>query len=511
MNNETNTTHDFAIPQKQSASGIIVLFVNSLQKTVRAIFIPILLIIIKSKDSGNLTAIIVTGSILLVLILAVVTYLRYQKFSFFLDEEKQEFVINEGIFNKSTLSIQLSKIQQVNINQSLLQQIAGVYSLEIDTAGSEKKEANIKAIDHITAIQLKQRLLSGASVREGLSPEFESSAQQDIASVPFLNLSIPTLLKVGITTNYVASFVLLGGFILGLIQLFKDYTSAFDIENSRIEQVLDHGFSFLSICVLILMALLLVLATNVIRTLIKYFNFQISRQKNALAISSGLFTRKNVLLKPNKVQLSAYSQNFFQKKFNLLNIKIKQATYETADKEENKKTDIEIPGCDETERDEVLKMIYQQVPPAGIALIPNYRFIFLQIMLWIVIPALISLSIGLVFRPPFRQYLALIIPYIVVVLTMLYFEFKRHRLYVNEDFIIKRSGIWDVEHEIIEPHKIQAITAKQYFWHKKADVGHLILHTAAGLIHFKYGNYTKIKRMINFWAYKIESSKKDWN
>lgn len=503
--------HDFSVPQKQSASGIIVLFVNSLQKTVRAIFIPILLVIIKSKDSGNLATIIITGSILLVVILAIVTYLRYKKFSFFLDEEKQEFVINEGIFNKSTLSIQLGKIQQVNINQSLLQQIVGVYSLEIDTAGSEKKEANIKAIDHVTAVELKQRLLSGASVHEGLTPGFESSVQQDVTSAPFLNLSFPTLLKVGITTNYGASFVLLGGFILGLIQLFKDYTSAFEIDNSKIDQVLNRGFSFLSICVLIVLALFLVLATNVIRTLIKYFNFQIAKQKNALAISSGLFTRKNVLLKPNKVQLSAYTQNFFQKRFNLLNIKIKQATYETADKEENKKTDIEIPGCDATERDEILKMIYQQIPPKGIALIPNYRFIFLQIMLWIVIPVLVSLSIGLVFHPPFQQYLTLIIPYIPVVLAMLCFEFKRHRLYVNEDFIIKRSGIWDVEHEIIEPHKIQAITAKQYFWHKKADVGHLILHTAAGLIHFKYGNYTKINRMVNFWCYKIESTKKGWN
>jgi|GEM_PF-190600 len=511
MNKDNITQQDFSLPQKQSASGIIVLFVNSLQKTVRAIFIPILLIIFKSKDSGNLATIIITGSILLVVILAIVTYLRYQKFSFFLDEEKQEFVINEGIFNKSTLSIQLNKIQQVNINQSLLQQIVGVYSLEIDTAGSEKKEATIKAIDHLTALALKQRLLSAASLHEELSPNNKTVGQPDIANTPFLNLSIPTLLKVGITTNYGASFVLLGGFILGLIQLFKDYTSAFEIENSRIDQVLDRGFSFFSICVLILMALLLVLVTNVIRTLIKYFNFQIARQKNALAISSGLFNRKNVLLKPNKVQLFAYSQNFFQKRFNLLNIKIKQATYETADKEENKKTDIEIPGCDASERDEILKMIYQQVPPTGIKLIPNYRFIFLQIMLWIVVPVSISLSIGLIFHPAFRQYTILTIPYIVVVTTMLYFEFKRHRLYVNEEFIIKRSGIWDVEHEIIEPHKIQAITAKQYFWHKKADVGHLILHTAAGLIHFKYGNYTKINRMVNFWTYKIESTKNDWN
>lgn len=508
MEKETTLQQDFSVPQRQSAAGIIVLFINSLQKVVRAIALPILFIIIKSKDSAQLTAIIITGSILLIVILAIFTYIRYQKFSFFLDEKKQEFVINEGVFNRSTLSIQLNKIQQVNISQSLLQQVVGVYSLEIDTAGSEKKEASIRAIGHTAALELKQRLLSKDQLYEGASNS-ETIDQQP--ATPFLNLSIPTLLKVGITTNYGASFVLLGGFVLGLIQFFKDYTSAFEIENSAVDQVLERGFTFFSVCVLILLALVLVLVTNIVRTLVKYFNFLILKQNDALAISSGLFTRKNVLLKPNKVQLSAYSQNYFQKKFNLLNIKIKQARYDTADKEEHKKTDIEIPGCDEAERNEILKMIYRQIPASGITLIPNYRFIFLQVMLWIVIPVLIFLGAGLMFQTPFRPYLIIALPYAILVAILLYFEFRRHRLYVNQDFIIKRSGIWDVQHEIIEPHKIQAITAKQYFWHKKADVGHLLLHTAAGIIHFRYGNYTKINRMVNFWAYQIESTKKSWN
>lgn len=511
MENENNMSHDFSVPQKQSASGIIILFVNTLQKTIRAIAIPILLIIIKSKDSGNLSTIIVGGSILLITILAIITYLKYQKFSFFLDEDKQEFIINEGIFNKSTLSIQLRKIQQVNINQSLLQRITGVYSLEIDTAGTDQKEASIRAIDHRTASALKLRLMSRTQSPELIS-ESEDEARRNIeAPSPFLDLTIPTLLKIGITTNYGASIVLLMGFALGLIQLFKDYTSAFDIEESQIDQILNRGFSVISLCILLFAAVVLVLVTNVVRTLIKYFNFRISRQKNTLAVSSGLFTRKNILLQPNKVQLSAYSQNFFQKKFNLLNIKIKQASYEVADQTENKKTDIEIPGCDQAERDEILKLIYKEIPARGIELMPNYRFLFLNVMLWIVMPIMIFISIGLGLQPSFRPYFAFVPLYLVLCVVLIYFEYKRHRLYVNEGFIIKKSGIWEVEHEIIEPAKIQAITSKQYFWHKKANIGHLTLHTAAGLIHFRYGDYAKINSMINFWAYKIESSGKGWN
>jgi putative membrane protein len=154
-------------------------------------------------------------------------------------------------------------------------------------------------------------------------------------------------------------------------------------------------------------------------------------------------------------------------------------------------------------------MIFDQIPEKGIELSPNYRFIFLQIMIWVVFPISILLIATAIHHPLSRHFI-FAVPYILIVTTMLYFEFKRHRLYAHENFIIKKSGIWDIEYEVIEPHKIQAITAKQYFWHKKANIGHLIIHTAAGVIHFRYGNYTHIRQLVNYWLFKVESSKKGW-
>jgi putative membrane protein len=503
---------NFSKPQKQSATGVIIMFVNGLQKVIRAIALPIIFIIIKSKGAYQIELIL--GIALLVsVLLALYAWLSYHNFSFFLDEDKQEFVINEGVFNKSTLTIQLNKIQQVNINQSLLQQIIGVYSLDIDTAGSEKKEASIKAIDHLTATRLKQRLLSERDHAATASITGENdTCEITLASVkPMLKLSNATLLKVGLTSNYGASILLLMGFIFGLIQFFKDYTAAFEVETNEIYAAVSHGFGLISICLFIGFALIVVLGTNIIRTFFRYFQFKIIRQKGALAISSGLLTRKNTLVTPRKVQLSAYSQNYFQKKLGILNMKVKQAAYGTADEEESKKSHIEIPGCNELERDDILKMIYPLIPAKGKALVPNYRFLFLQIMLKIAIPSTLVCGFAFAIYQPLQSYLALLIPYAVLVSIMLYFEYKHHRLYAVEGFIIKKSGIWDIEEEIIETHKIQAITSKQYFWHKNADVGHLLLHTAAGIIHFKYGNYTQINNLVNYWLYQVERTKKDWS
>lgn len=502
---ETN----FSAPKRQSPVGVIVIFVNQLQQSIRVLIFPIILLLVRTKSSG--TGYLIAGFLAYLVILAIHSYLSYLKFTFFLDEEKQEFIIQKGIFNRENLIIRLDKIQQVNINQSLIQRIIGVYSLDIDTAGSDKKEASIKAIDHEAATILREKLLSKTfAAQEDLTYEPTRPASS-YSNFPLLKLSSSTLFKVGLTSNYGASIALLAGFIYAILEAMRNYTEAFELEQNPISQFTTQGLGLLSLCILLSFALLIVLGTNLIRTFLKYYNFEIRKEKTFLSIHSGLFEKKHILLKPARVQISSYSQNYFQKKLNLINLKFKQAAFNTAEEEDkdNKKHDIEIPGCDEKEKNEILKMIYERLPLQGSAFLPNYRFLFLTVMLRIVIPVLIFAGLaGL--RPLLQPYIWLIIPYAIFVGILLYFEYAHHRLYVSEDFIIKKSGIWDIEYQTMEPHKIQKVTTKQYFWHKKADIGHLILHTAAGTLHFKYGKYADIHQIVNYWLYKVESGKKDW-
>jgi putative membrane protein len=494
---------DFSEPRKQSPAGIVVMFVDTLQKSIKAFFFPLILFLAKAKELH--LAYVLLSLLVVFILLAIFTYFSYKNFTFFLDSTKKEFVINEGVFHKTNLTIQLNKIQQVNINQSLIQQMIGVYSLEIDTAGSEKKEVKIKAIDHDTATILKEKLLS---LRH-------TEASEDLSSVtekdqPFLKLSNATLLKVGITSNYGASIALLIGFIFGLFQLYRDYSAMLEIKEDQYTELFAKGLSITAVGILIVMALILVLATNLVRTFLKYFDFNIVKHGQSLAINSGLLTKKNILITPNKVQIATYSQNYFQKKFDFLNVRIRQAAFKTADMEAHQKTFIDIPGCDIQEKDNILKLLFSVPPIQGEELKPNYRFLFLQVMIWIVLPITAFVTIGSNFLSAFDYLYKYLLPYVLLVGVMLIYEYRHHRLYVDANFIIKKSGIWDVQYEIIEPYKIQAITANQYFWHKKANIGHLIIHTAAGMIHFKYGNYAQIQLLVNTWLYKIEPSKKDW-
>ena len=148
---------DFSKPQRQSLTGILVMFVNTLQKSVRA-FWPILLLWLVKFETLN--KLVVFGSVAgFLIVIGFFSYLQYWFFTFYIDEETNEFVIQKGVLKKTKITMQLHKIQQVNINQSLIQRLVNVHKLEIDTAGSDKKEGSISAISHELALILKERLI----------------------------------------------------------------------------------------------------------------------------------------------------------------------------------------------------------------------------------------------------------------------------------------------------------------------------------------------------------------
>ncbi len=500
---------DFKTPQRQSATGIIIMFADTFQGLVRALWAPILVILFKLKAEDYLS--VALGFLALVILTLIIGYLKYRNFTFFLDEEKQEFVLRKGIVNKSKINIQLSKIQQVDINQSIIQKIIGVYSLDIDTAGSDKKEISIRAIDQNLALILKERLLEYGNRKEIISEENpEAILENKTSSRLFIKLSYATLFKVGITSNYGRTIALLITFIITLYQSFKDAVSAFEIDETQVDSVFEKGAGYFSAGIVIFALLIVVLFINIIRTFIKHFDFEMIKQRQSLVITSGLFAKKNTLLNPAKVQITSYSQNYFQKKFKILDMNMKQASSDEVKDQKKKSNAIEVPGCSAEERDEILKIILGKIPEKGISHRPNFRYLIFRIFsaitfLAVVITVLSFSEIGTI-----QFYIPLIFVYLCLVSALIYFGFKNNRLYSSKDFVILRHGAWDLEHEIIEPHKIQAITAKQYFWHKSADVGHLTLHTAAGDVHFKFGNFTQIKQLVNYWLYRVETSKENW-
>ena len=500
---------NFSQPQRQSLVGIWVLFFYSLQHYARALW-PIILIWVFKFDQINKVYLAV-ALVLLFASIGVISYLKYLNFTFSLDTENKEFIITEGIFNKTKTAIQLNKIQQVNINQSFIQRLIGVYELNVDTAGSNKKEGTIKAISHELALELKSRLLENDEKKNFFEKESISSEETEQKlfeeAHPFLKISFLSLLKVGITSNYERSIALLLLFSNTIYESFLKFGDEENTNSEKIGSYIDANIALQSVLVLVTLFFGIVLVVNVTRVIFKYYDYKITKQKGSLLLSFGLLNTKSTIIKPEKVQITVITRNFFQKKMGILELKIKQAT--SGGKEERKSA-IEIPGCSELERDAILKLLFQKIPEKGLMLKPNFRKLGFSIFLTIGLPLSIFIISGYWFYSSIFEYSYLVPVYVLFIGLIQFFKFKNNKLFINDDFIIKQSGAWDVSNEILEPSKIQAVSTSQLFWHKKLNIGSVILHTAGGDIAFQLGDYTIIKKHINRWLYEIETSDSNW-
>jgi len=499
MNNLT----DFSQPQRQSLLGVLVMFADTLQKILRAMW-PILLIWLVKMEASK-TTFIYLGILAFILIIAIISYLQYYFFTFYIDEENSDFVIQKGVINKTRITIQLHKIQQVNINQSLIQRFINVYKLEIDTAGSDKKEASISAIPHELAKVLKDRLINYAPEKSTFTEEKE--VVETTSSI--LKISLSSLIKIGFTSNYVKSFVLFIVFFSAMLENIKKIFESAQTQEDKVTGYLEKLPMLTSLAIVLGTIIGIVLVVNLVQTIIKYYDFTIRRNKQSIVLSYGLLATKNTLLHPNKVQVVTTTQNFFQKKFDILTIGIRQASSNPEAKNKNDK--IDVPGASSFERDEVLKLLFNTFPEKGKLVLPNWRKLVLKLFFLLLLPIIIFSLVNLFFDLLRWDEVALYCFVFAIFSGILtWFSYKNYKLFVSNDFIIKQNGAWDIDFTIVEPYKIQAITTKQFFWQKATNIGSVTLSTAACNIEFSTANYSEIKKMVNNWLYEVESTNKNW-
>ncbi|HRM12728.1 MAG TPA: PH domain-containing protein [Flavobacterium sp.] len=363
---------DFSQPQRQSVIGILVMFFYTLQQYARALW-PMIVIWVFKFDEVN-KAYFLLGMLAVFVSIGVISYLKYL------------------VFNKTKTAIQLCKIQQVNINQSFVQKLIGVYELNVDTAGSNKKEGAIKAISHELALELKSRLLENEeknTVIGTAETTLEETEQKLFEAVhPFIKISFLSLLKVGITSNYGRSIALLLVFFSTIYENLQNFGEENAIYEEKVGTYIDQNFIFQTILLSIVLLFGIVLVINIIRIIFKYYDYKITRQKGSLLLSFGLLNTKSTIIKPEKVQITTIRRNYFQKKMGIL----------------ERKSAIEIPGCSETERDSILKLLFHTIPEKGLLLQPNVRKLVFAVFLTIGLPLLGFIAVGYWLEPVFFEF-----------------------------------------------------------------------------------------------------------
>lgn len=485
---------DFATPKRQSKKGIIILALISYGKLLKSFWFVVLYILYKQKEY---TIEILTFLAIISLVFVVVNaHIKYQYFTYEFNFEGDEFIIKKGVFNKKTILLEKRKIQEVNINQPFLHRMLNIYQLEIDSPGTDKKDIMIEAISNENAQYIRSYLLDKKVV-------VEENLTADIEEIPQIKISNLSLLKYAVTANYVKSFFAL----ISLLIYFSQQVSKnfnLDLETYLKNEVGYTSIETLSVFTFIaafLFVAIFGILINVVRTFVVYYNLIISKFAYYLSVEYGLFNTKNQLINNHKVQMISVTQNYFQKKWNVLNLKFNQIG-----EENSKNNSINILGCTEEEKNNILKFLYREIPVFHTFLKPNFRFVISRTVSFIVVPV----AAGFFFFSETASILLYSIFYSIFAASIIYFSFNNSRLAYNEDFIKKQSGIWDIEQKTLQIEKIQTVTISQYFWQKKSDLGNIFFSTAGGSLKMKTAKISELRNLANYCLYKVESSAKNW-
>ena len=218
--------YNFYEPQRQSLVGLVLIFATSLYHIGRNLWVVVFYFAFKELDQRTL---FLAGAALMLVLLLSLGYsiLYFLNFKFHLDEKNQEFVLQKGVFSSDVINIPFEKIQQVNFRRNILQRIIGVYSVVVETAGSQDKGVEIKALSEDKANVLAEKLMARAE-EERAEPSEEAVEDHDhfpLTTAKALpqwehKVELWTLIKLGLTSNYLRGVGIIVAFYFTLREQF---------------------------------------------------------------------------------------------------------------------------------------------------------------------------------------------------------------------------------------------------------------------------------------------------
>ena len=486
--------HNWNIPQRQANAGILVIIYKAFVTVVKVIW-PLLLVFIFRENDKTFD----TFEMLLIGIPAFILFrslVDFYFFRFYIHDEN--LIIQKGFLSKRVITIPLDKIQSVHIEQNLVHQLLDVSRLAIDTAGSEKAEAEIDAISNSKAESFKEFLL-----RHDIQADKGAKITRGDVEVPLIQLSAVDILKLGLSANHLQAFFIVLAFSISALQdlseVFGDRVIRFVEESSSAI-----GFSLVSVVVLITFVLTVSVIVSLVRIALNYSNFRCNETEKGFRIRTGLINTRQNLVPYSKIQYISWEANWIRRKIGLYMLEFHQAQNEKA----KRKQRIRLPITKKQYVDRLLESYHHMVKPiAHTAHMIDKIFPFRRMLVTGLPVGLIGTALAFFWIEEYALLFLMWIPY-VYIMNIIYR--KKFRLYLSPEAFQVDSGAWGKETAIAQWYKIQYVELRQSIYQRKKQLASLVIHTAGGKINIPYIRLELARGIQNYSLYKIETATRSW-
>lgn len=489
---------DLSTPTRQSLKGLVFIFLQTVRKFIRMVWALIVVFFLQKNVLDNKHTILIVGLIIFALLI-IHSVLYYLNFYFYIKDG--EFILKKGYLRKKVLSIPIERIQSVNTEQNLIEQILNVVSLEIDTAGSSGKELKIHALSTSFANTLRELLGNKNTVTSKSEEQVDTSIPNSEKLI--LKLNPLDLLRIGISQNHLITGLIVIAFSFQIFDNIKDIFKEQADKYSNEFAYYMSGSGFAIIIFMIVFFLVLVVLISLIRTLIKYYDFKLLKRENAYRVEAGIINKRNVIVPHNKIQQLNWERGPLKRLFGIYRLIFKQAVSEQTKKEQV----VDAPGClkehlaflrtdlfgkdvfSETTKINSNPYYFQRLWTftGWLPILLASPFFFSDWIFWLMAGLWLPGSAG----------------YSYLKLKKSYFRITNEQVQVS-------SGAISHKWKQMELFKIQSVEFKQSIFQKRRSLASLEIMNASGSIKIPFINQDMATQLYDYLLYHTETSEKSW-
>jgi putative membrane protein len=442
-------------------------------------FVILLFPVLRSSGSAEVVPIL---AVLLYGVLALpLIFLRYFRFRYQITE--REVLIHSGVLTRQHRSIPIERIQNIEIEQSLLPRLFGTAKVKIETAGSAQTEGvleyvslararDIREIVRTFQRQQSERIdtvpgseISLGSERPAAHPEAPAGELREV----LLALPLHRVLLVGMLR-----------FSLLYIALVFSALQQLNPDPDEIELWLTRGFlqpiaefaiasPWLLTAVAIGLAILLSWVAGILVSFNKYFNFTLWLEGNKLHKRSGLLTLSEGTIPLKRVQALLFRANALMRHFRWYALQLQTMGLESAQKGEQ----LAAPLARLSEAQAIGRRIYPFEMPAAfhpVSRLTIRRAIVRYTLLLALTMAALTYWAGVA-----SSWLVLLAPGIVVYAIMRY----RNMGYAfDETTLFVRKGVFIFTVWVIPIARFQVLYTSSSFFQRRLGLQTVYVDTA---------------------------------
>ncbi len=410
---------------------------------------------------------------------------RLRTFSF----DGEVLRVDHGVLSRNHRSLDVSRIQQVEIQRGAVQRLFGLAAIRVETAGSSSEpEVDLRVLPEADAVALRnavrvsQDRLAG---RHSVGSEDGEATDAAHAGVEVLRVPLGHVVLAALTG---ARLLVLPALIGGALQFIGNQVGPF--VDQALDQAIELGIAgetptfagpdWRLVAFGVAVALVLTMAAAVAVGVLRDGNFRIRQVDEDLHISRGLLSTRDSVVPLRRVQLVQIQRNWARRALGYATVRIRSAGGSTGGEGR-----VTVPLLPNTEVDRLISCLLPNVdgvpdlhahPPAALrrALFRWLRPAALLIAAAYLLPEMVEVLDREVVRTV-QPYLLVLLPVNAVLAVV---EYRQLAHGATPLVVAARSGALSISTSIAPVVKVQALTSRRSLFQRRLGLTTLHAHVA---------------------------------